>query len=386
MPEETAPSRAAVPPTPPAEQPDDGRLTDEEKLTVSVTVEPSFEERLFLRCRGTCPDCGTAIAYDHPLAAISDGLAIPTGAPAGDHQNRGLATSSVGPLKRLWLLLKWPVPTQTGIDENIVLTCQPDATHTGGHPSDAAGQPPAPLADKIKAAWLIHARKLGDDEYNPNYGLDTSDQRRPTADDYEIEQSLSSAAKNALSTVRKAAGDWQTGLAGLLAVVTAATFFKGADSVGSYQDPLPAFFLVLGILVLVTGGAGLVSLLAAAHGEPAAATYTDVASAKNLLGWNTRLARRAHRQFRDGQFMTVLAALFVAISAMLLAYGPRAAADKPTVLLSYRDSSQNDLIVTGCGKLIEATTTSITYQPGNAEKQSFPANKLVAQTNVAHCP
>lgn len=88
-----------------------------------------------------------------------------------------------------------------------------------------------------------------------------------------------------------------------------------------------------------------------------------------------RLARCAHRQFRGGQFMTLLAALFVAISAVLLAYGPRAAADKLMVLLSNRDSSQNDLIVTGCGKLIEATRTTITYQPGNRKSRvSRPTN------------
>jgi hypothetical protein len=384
MPEEAAPIGA--PATPPVAQPGAPaagiNIAAGQALAVKVTIQPSFDERLFLRCEGVCPYCGAAISYDHPLAAISDGLAVPVGAPAGGGGGPGLTPLSDNLMKRLWLLLKTMLVSKHGkINERIVLTCRSGLNH----PAGAAGQPPAPLSGKVGAAWLIEVTEP--DPYSKTTGLDVGPAPGiATTDDYEIEQSLASAAVSALSVVRKAAGDWRTGPVGLLAVVTAATLFKGADSVSAYKDPFPTLFAALGILVVLTGGAGLLSLLAAAHGQPVAATFADVTSAKNVLGWDTRLARRAHRLFRDGQIMTVLAALFVAVSAGLLTYGPRAAAAEPSILLSYRDSSQNDLIVTRCGKLLDATTSTITYQPRGSEKQSFPTNKLVAQTKIVDCP
>ena len=79
---------------------------------------------------------------------------------------------------------------------------------------------------------------------------------------------LAEEVTGSLTRIRATAENWRTGMAGLLALVTATLVFKGKDSITAYGMPVRVALGVLTGLALIAGVVSLLKFLRTAHGVP----------------------------------------------------------------------------------------------------------------------
>jgi hypothetical protein len=176
-----------------------------------------------------------------------------------------------------------------------------------------------------------------------------------------------------LTSARKQAEGWRTGLTGLTALLTAVLIIKGRDNVSD----LPSTFLWTVVVLLGAALALLVTatLLAvrAASGAPSAAILL---TGENLRTWTKSEVQAVGRFIRWAAILTVAAICLLALAVGITWTAPVADPTKPLVEVILPTGSS-------CGELLSATGGNLLLQ--NGKIQLIPLAHVLAMNLVRSC-
>lgn len=166
----------------------------------------------------------------------------------------------------------------------------------------------------------------------------------PNNADMEVDEQWSVLFAEQLSSVRKTAESWRTGLVGLLGLVS---IFSVIQAPAAAKDLVPWAVWVTGGCILISGVAavgGAVHALHAAFGVPERLTRAEFHRLGGQEGLDLQQADRARGQLRVAQGMTYLALAALGTAMALAWYAPT----KPTDLV--KTTTTTGLVV--CGSLV----------------------------------
>jgi hypothetical protein len=206
------------------------------------------------------------------------------------------------------------------------------------------------------------------------------------------EKALNTAFTANLQRVRDAAKNWQTGLAGLLTLVTGTLLFKGRAAISDYAWWVR---IILGLLVgvgLLFGVRSLWLLLRASFGEPRLVRYQTIADAGGLDEFNFKLATSSIADMKRGRTLALVSAGLVALALVLSWYGP-AAPDSPGALVKVTrapvdtngllDKNRETVL---CGKLKTDDSQGVLVQVvGDRDATKVDRANLVSVVIVTAC-
>jgi heme A synthase len=190
--------------------------------------------------------------------------------------------------------------------------------------------------------------------------------------DVQFEDDLDQYSAEQLSSARKAAESWRTGLAALAALVATASVVKGRDTISSLP---PGAAVALGVLA---GGSLLASLvgatvaLRAAYGWPQVVAFTDPVQLRER---RFQEAARIRRHLLVTIIATYVAVLLLAGAVAVSWYAP---SDAPSPVRATTTSA------TYCGSLAGTDRTSFRLR-GQGVDRSVAYADLVDLAVVPRC-
>jgi len=199
---------------------------------------------------------------------------------------------------------------------------------------------------------------------------------------------LSTAVTGGLQRVRDAAKNWQTGLAGLLTLVTATLLFKGQDSITDYTPGVQYLLGGLVVLGLVVGVWSLWLLLQAAYGVPKVVRYETIADAGGVDAYNLTLAERAIGNLRLGRITALVSAGLVAAALVFSWYGATSAGSLVKVTQAPLTGGQPDKTRASvlCGSLKTDDSQGVVVQvAGQRDPTTVERANLVSVVPVSGC-
>jgi hypothetical protein len=191
---------------------------------------------------------------------------------------------------------------------------------------------------------------------------------------------LAEEVTGSLTRIRATAENWRTGMAGLLALVTATLVFKGKDSITAYGMPVRVALGVLTGLALIAGVVSLLKFLRTAHGVPEVVGTDSVIAEGGVDVRDVRLAHVALDDLNTARRLALGSAVLLAAALLLSWYAPT----PPT-------TSMVTVVVRGepqpvCGVLKAQDGTSTVLQvKGEPSERRLPISALVSTVLVESC-
>lgn len=205
-----------------------------------------------------------------------------------------------------------------------------------------------------------------------------------TARDREARLEVQALGEKSLESIRAVAGNWQKGMAGLVALTTATLLFKGADTIRDYETWVA---WTMGLLVFASLGCGVVSLvlfLRAMHGTGRVVTNEQVQDAGGPLGLRLRMAVESAKDLKTARNTAIGAVVALALAIGLSWYGPTTENDPPAfVKITYRTQEGE---VARCGVLKAADGTNVVLQvKGEPQPRSIATRDLLGMVIASGC-
>jgi hypothetical protein len=200
----------------------------------------------------------------------------------------------------------------------------------------------------------------------------------PTPDPAADSDDWAALVDSQLKTVRQSAGNWRTGLAALLALITGILAIREPGTMGGLAPW--AADTVGGILLasLALAAVGAWFALSAAYGSPAVIDHDAFRKAGGLTGVRFGLARAAVHQLRWARWATVAALALMAAAVAVTWYAPRA----PSALIEVERVADPAV----CGTLIASRSGHLDIRPEGGAAVRVPARSLVSLRLVNDCP
>lgn len=202
--------------------------------------------------------------------------------------------------------------------------------------------------------------------------------RPPTAADLEEEAAWTTLVTDQLTTVRKSAENWRTGLAAIVSVITASWVIKGPADVQSLERPASYGVGILLALGLASAIFGAWMCITAANGKPSLVTRDEIHTLGGISGFSLSRAKAAARQLRLAQGATVLALVLLASSIGLTWYGPRATS------VSLDVERRN--LPSVCGTLVAFRDGYVDLKPPGALTMRIRLDDIIGLRGVSTCP
>lgn len=324
----------------------------------AVTVTPSTDTPLVIELAGKCPRCGDEMAHTHWLITIR-GVSVVRPDDAV-RAGEALRDAGIGPDALL--------PAEFSV------RCRCDRKH------------PDPLGRTrlhgCGARWRMRFEAVGESSSAPPGRVEPVPPHDRTPDPGELDDRgrLAEEVTDSLTRIRTTAENWRTGMAGLLALVTATLVFKGKDSITAYDMPVRITLGVLTGLALIAGVMALLRFLRAAHGVPEVVSTDSVIAEGGVDVRDVRLAHVALDDMNTARQLALGSAALLAVALLLSWYGP-----------TQPGTSMVKVVVRGepqpiCGVLkAQDGTTTVVQVKGEPAERRLPTSALVSTVLTPTC-
>jgi hypothetical protein len=202
--------------------------------------------------------------------------------------------------------------------------------------------------------------------------------------DLDDARELQGLRKTELADVRKSAENWRTGLAALLAVLTATLFIKGKSSIDDIDPGGWRWAVIVPLLLAgIAATFGAYRAIRAAYGVPRD-EWVDVDKGLqkhgSLSAWRHAFAVTTVNDLRLAKVMTVLSLGLVGLAIFLtwVAPGP-----PPPAFVSATFSSAPDKPI--CGELTRADSGKVVIKKDDEHRVEKPFSELIALKVVDEC-
>jgi ribosomal protein S27AE len=274
-----------------------------------------------IRLQGICPKCGHDMTFEHQTK-IALGIA---------------AEAEVEDLAALSVTAEIPMSCKCG---------QP-------HPKAPEDQPSCGRCWQVQGSWTGTA------------GLVALAGSAHLADCEEA-MDLQELQRTELERVRKAAENWRTGLAGILALVTTVSIVKGKDTITGLASP---HRIVLGIVLVITLGLAAIAALLALRAAYGSLEQTKLD--RSLVALRAAEVRTALTYLKWTRGLTVAALVLLASSVGLLWYGKSAPKKPPALVQVVTTVTSGGVTEEGafCGELVRFASNSLTIKTDTGDRR-----------------
>lgn len=323
----------------------DGRAADLMFARVAPNKRQPTEVVLF----GRCPRCRHQTRWTHRLIAVVRGEQQPAALAA-----QGLAEDT------------------DEIGERVTAQCRCGYAHTN-HPE---GELSCGAPFSVVVSWTTNAD-----------GIDAKvreSQRTTNEFDLEEARELEASTHTELADTRKAAENWRTGLAGLLAVLTGFLTIKGKDSI---DDIDPGFwrFALAALLLLAAMAAifGAYRAIRAAYGIPRNELLRkNLADYGTVSAWRHSFAQIAVDDLRLAKIATVASLTLLAVAFVVTWSAP---GKPPPAFVKATFTLSKDKTKEVCGELIRADTDKVLIKVKDGDVRPFKLSQLSGLSVVGDC-
>lgn len=203
----------------------------------------------------------------------------------------------------------------------------------------------------------------------------------PTAVTAAERTALQALAETQLADTRKAAENWRTGLASLLALITTVSLVKGRDSFDKYDESGQTVLVLVLAATLLCAAIGAYYALLAAYGEPGEVRTADIDTAGGMAAWNMNRAARAASDLRWARWLTFasLVGLAGGVGTTWLAHKP---AVKPPASVRVEVSSKAEGV---CGELLRFDEGTLKIKVDSEHSPTLQLTDVTSLAVVASC-
>jgi hypothetical protein len=318
---------------------------------MSAWVVPHKKNPTEIVVFGACPRCEHQTRSTHAIREVITGAAQPKTLEA---QNL-------------------PTPQPSAVGQRLTAQCRCGYNHPG-HP-DTELTCGAPYS--IVVSW--------EPDGEGREATVTASPTPTTVLELEEERELQAAQKTELSDVRKAAENWRTGLAGLLAVLTAFFIIKGKESIDDIAHDWVKW--VLGI-VLVSAGAiavfGAYKAIRAAYGVPRDELIRKgMKDYGTVSAWRHAYARAAVDDLRWAKVATISSLVLLALATVITwaAPGP----PPPAFVNAQFAAGGEGETAAICGELIHADSDEVLIEVRDGDVRRFSLPNIRSFSVVDEC-